>query len=202
MPASPRPSFFSRPSPQLVAAPRFARQKIILLDAKTPGAPRLWKATLATGPAGRRSIQPLLASGVPSYCIPQGMPAISRWLSAATPPVRGRAQRYPDPEGVAACIDVERAPRCDPCQGRPAFSRSVFRRYRCAQPPANHSDPCRGRASENLVGRVKRHNESAIGIPIVPANASPLGFARQDSAATASDRRHRPPLALPSSAAP
>ena len=49
----------------------------------------------------------------PRWNAPGGVAAISRWLSAATPPVRNR-RMAPTPEGS----QHDEAPGCDPCRGR------------------------------------------------------------------------------------
>ena len=81
---------------------------------------------------------------------PGGMTAISRWSSAATPPEHGPRQlSHPGgmPEvgrvkGVHASVNVQRSlPSLRDGLGTATCSRWC----RCAQPPANYHDPCRGR---------------------------------------------------------
>src|SRR5579864_1903423 len=73
------------------------------------------------------------------------MPAISRWLSAAIPPVLAGRSRSSTPAGVAA--PLVKALCCDPFRvgGQNVTTFLSFRGYRCAQPPANSFDPSRGR---------------------------------------------------------
>src|ERR1041385_1530088 len=98
------------------------------------------------------------------HLTPEGSGAISRWWSAATPP--GRRPGPPlDPGGVAAPPSQGSwGEPLRPLRGRPPNALSAtggiaalnprliaptlpgsnFRGYRCAQPPANRSDPLRG----------------------------------------------------------
>src|SRR5262245_45828716 len=68
---------------------------------------------------------------------PPGVTAISRGLSAATPPVHRIQRSSSTPAGVA---DPPRH-SCDPYRGRKEAFVFGFRGYRCAQPPANRCDP-------------------------------------------------------------
>ena len=72
---------------------------------------------------------------------PGGVAAISRWLSAATPPVRNRRMAS-TPEGSQH--DEAPAPGCDPCRGR--LWDSSQSPGRAARPGANGLNPYRDAA--------------------------------------------------------
>src|SRR5262245_38914985 len=87
-------------------------------------------------------------------CTPIGVPAISRGLSEATPPVRSREiGSHPGgaPEGcqrvshsqAKSAIKPCRQSGCDPC-GVESELWTRNRGHRCAQPPANRLRPLRG----------------------------------------------------------
>jgi len=77
-----------------------------------------------------------------------GFTAISRWLSAATPPVC-RRKPFRILEGCQPGLKNRRiAPALSPLRSLQdrEFHSSMVRGYRCAQPPANGWNPSRMRA--------------------------------------------------------
>ncbi len=106
-------------------------------------------------------------SGDPLF-IPAGMPAISRWLSAATPPEQS-LRTLPHPGGMPEMrlsVDVlatAHIGRSLPSLQDGLILATVNRWYRCAQPPANFCDPCWGRKRPHTVPQAvggMRHAQS------------------------------------------
>ena len=96
-----------------------------------------------------------------SPLIPEGMPEISRWLSAATPPEYGpRLPPHPGgmPEVRPTVGDLVRVNigRSLPSLQDGMISMTFNRWCRCAQPPANFCDPYRGRAMPHPEPRADR----------------------------------------------
>ena len=78
----------------------------------------------------------------PADCsrILEGMAAISRWLSAATPPDAKTQYTFVDPGRDRSARLVASNHMLRPLRGRRAFA-IRFQGYRCAQPLANGCDP-------------------------------------------------------------